>query len=233
MIRFKEIKDSFLQLLFPHVCSGCGSDILNKESMLCMRCIDAMPETNFELHAGNPVEKKFWGRLQLEQAAAHYYFTRESLIQRLMHQFKYKGNKEVGIQLGKMMAESLKNSNRFSIDALVPLPLFTAKEKKRGYNQATILCEGMAESLRVPVLKDVIIRSQHTDTQTKKGRIERWQNMEGKFVLTKPEAIKNKNVLLVDDVVTTGATLEACGAELLKGENVRLSIATLCYAAKS
>ena len=137
--------------------------------MLCMRCIDAMPETNFELHAGNPVEKKFWGRLQLEQATAQYYFTRESLIQHLMHQFKYKGNREVGIQLGKMMGENLKNSNRFPIDALVPLPLFPAKEKRRGYNQATVLCEGMAESLQAPVLKDVIIRSQHTDTQTKKG----------------------------------------------------------------
>jgi len=197
-----------------------------------MRCMEAMPETNFELHAGNPVEKKFWGRLSLQQATAHYYFTRESLMQHLMHQFKYKRNKELGNQLGKIMGDSIKRSGRFKVDALVPLPLFPAKEKRRGYNQATILCEGMAESLQVPVLKDVVIRSQHTDTQTKKGRIERWQNMEGKFVLAKPEAISNKNVLLVDDVVTTGATLEACGAELLKAENVRLSIAALCYASR-
>jgi len=232
MISIREIKDSFVHLLFPHICSGCGSDILNKESMLCMRCIDAMPETNFEIHANNPVEKKFWGRLSLQQATAQYYFVRESLMQRLMHQFKYKKNKELGTQLGRMMGESLKKSNRFTIDALIPLPLFPAKEKKRGYNQAAILCEGIAESLQVQVLKDVIIRPQHTDTQTKKGRIERWQNMEGKFVLAKPEAIANKRVLLVDDVVTTGATLEACGIELLKAENVRLSIAALCYAAR-
>jgi len=232
MIRFHEIKDSFFHLLFPHVCSGCGSDMLNKESLLCMRCIDAMPETNFEIHANNPVEKKFWGRLPFQQATAQYYFIRESLMQRLMHQFKYKKNKELGTQLGRMMGESLKKSNRFTIDALIPLPLFPAKEKKRGYNQATILCEGIAESLQVPVLSDVIIRSQHTDTQTKKGRIERWQNMEGKFVLAKPGAIANKRVLLVDDVVTTGATLEACALELLKGKNVELSIAALCYAAR-
>ena len=232
MISIREIKDSFVHLLFPHICSGCGSDILNKESMLCMRCIDAMPETNFEIHANNPVEKKFWGRLSLQEATAQYYFVRESLMQRLMHQFKYKKNKELGTQLGRMMGESLKKSNRFTIDALIPLPLFPAKEKKRGYNQAAILCEGIAESLQVQVLKDVIIRPQHTDTQTKKGRIERWQNMEGKFVLAKPEAIANKRVLLVDDVVTTGATLEACGIELLKAENVRLSIAALCYAAR-
>ena len=232
MISIKEIKDSFVHLLFPHVCSGCGSDILNKESMLCMRCIDTMPETNFEIHADNPVEKKFWGRLPFQQATAQYYFTRESLMQHLMHQFKYKKNKELGFQLGKLMGESLKNSGRFIVEALIPLPLFPAKEKRRGYNQAAVLCEGIAESLQVPVLKDVIIRPQHTDTQTKKGRIERWQNMEGKFVLTNPGAIANKRILLVDDVVTTGATLEACGLELLDGENVKLSIAALCYAAR-
>ena len=233
MISLSEIKDSFLHLLFPRICDGCGSDILAKESVLCMRCMEAMPETNFELHPDNPVEKKFWGRLSVQQATAQYYFTRESLMQHLMHQFKYKRNKDLGKQLGRMMGESIKKSGRFTIDALVPLPLFPAKEKRRGYNQATILCEGMAESLQVPVLKDVVIRSQHTDTQTKKGRIERWQNMEGKFILDKPELISNKNVLLVDDVITTGATLEACGAELLKAENVKLSIAALCYAAKS
>lgn len=191
-----------------------------------------MPETNFELHAGNPVEKKFWGRLPLQTATAQYYFTRESLMQHLMHQFKYKKNKELGAQLGKMMGESLKRSGRFATDAIIPLPLFAAKEKRRGFNQATILCEGIAESLEVPVLKDIVIRSHHTDTQTKKGRVQRWQNMEGKFILNRPEAIKNKNLLLVDDVVTTGATLEACGAALLQAENVKLSIATLFYATK-
>ena len=232
MIDIKEIKDSFLQLLFPHVCCGCGSDILSRETVLCLRCMEAMPETGFELHADNPVEKKFWGRIRLEHATAQYYFTRESLIQRLMHQFKYKRNRDLGFQLGGLMGASIKKSQRFPVDALIPLPLFSVKEKKRGYNQATILCEGMAERLQVPVLKDVVIRSHHTDTQTKKGRIERWQNMEGKFVLLKPEAVRDKNVLLVDDVITTGATLEACGAELLKAENIKLSIAALCYASR-
>jgi len=233
MVTLNEIKDSFFHLLFPHVCSGCGSDILDKQSTLCIRCMEAMPETNFELRPDNPVEKKFWGRLPIQQATAQYYFTRESLMQHLMHQFKYKRNRELGLQLGQMMGESIKKSGRFAVDALVPLPLFPAKEKIRGYNQATILCEGMAESLKVPVLREVVIRFQHTETQTKKRRIERWQNMEGKFILIKPNVICNKNLLLVDDVVTTGATLEACGAELLKAENVRLSIASLCYAAKN
>jgi len=150
-----------------------------------------------------------------------------------MHQLKYKGNKDLGLQLGRLMANALKNATRFNeIDALVPLPLFPSKEKKRGYNQSTVLCEGMAEILSVPVLDKVITRPQHTETQTKKGRIERWRNIEGKFQLIDPKAIQNKHLLLVDDVVTTGATLEACGNELLAAENVKLSVATLCLASR-
>jgi ComF family protein len=232
MIQLKEIKDSFLHLLFPHVCTGCGSDILNEESVLCMRCMDAMPETNFEIHPNNPVEKTFWGRMPLVGATAQFYFTKESLMQQLMHQFKYKRNKELGLQLGRIMGEQIKRSGRFEADALIPLPLFPAKEKRRGYNQATVLCEGMAETMNIPVLDKVIIRPQHTETQTKKGRIERWKNMEGKFILSDPEAIRNKHLLLVDDVVTTGATLEACGNELLQAVGVRLSVATLCVASR-
>ncbi len=232
MIKLKEIKDSFLHLLFPHVCTGCGNDILNEGTVLCMRCIDAMPETNFEMHPNNPVEKTFWGRLPLMGVTAQFYFTKESLMQHLMHQFKYKANRELGLQLGRIMGEQIKKSGRFAVDALIPLPLFPVKEKKRGYNQATILCEGMAESMGIPVLDKVITRPQHTETQTKKGRIERWKNMEGKFILSNPAAISNKHLLLVDDVVTTGATFEACGNELLKAENVKLSLASLCVASR-
>ena len=231
MISFREIKDSLLHLVFPHVCSGCGSDLLNESSMLCLKCIADMPETNFELHPDNPVEKRFWGRLQLVGGTAQYYFTRESLMQRLMHEFKYRGNKDLGFQLGRMMGESLKKSGRFHPDAIIPLPLFSSKEKRRGFNQSFILCEGISESLQVPVWKDVVKRSSHTDSQTKKGRIDRWRNMEGKFELVNTTSIKNKHVLLVDDVVTTGATLEACGSVLLEAANARLSVATLCYAA--
>ncbi len=232
MIQLKEIKESILQMVFPHVCSGCGSDLLNIESSLCMRCIHTLPETNFEKHAGNPVEKIFWGRLKLESAAATYYFTKESMVQHLMHQFKYKSNKDLCLQMGRMMAHNLKLSDRFRVDALIPLPLFPGKEKRRGYNQATLLCEGIAEIIKVPVLTDVIIRPEHTETQTKKGRVERWKNMDGKFFIIKPDKISGKHLLLVDDVVTTGATLDACGTELLKAGNVKLSIATLCFASR-
>ena len=136
------------------------------------------------------------------------------------------------VQLGRIMGEQIKKSDRFEVDALIPLPLFPAKEKRRGYNQATLLCEGMAKTMNIPVLDKVITRPQHTETQTKRGRIERWKNMEGKFILSNPEAIHNKHIMLVDDVVTTGATLEASGNELLKAEGVRVSVATLCVASR-
>ena len=197
-----------------------------------MRCMDALPETNFESFPGNPVERMFWGRLPLVGATAQFYFTRESLVQHLLHQLKYKGNKDLGLQLGRIMGEQLRLSGRFDADALVALPLFPAKERKRGYNQAAVLCEGMADILHIPVLDKVVIRPQHTSTQTLKGRIERWSNMEGKFILADPGVARNRHILLVDDVVTTGATLEACGNELLQGENTRLSIAALCVATR-
>jgi len=230
MIQLKEIRESFLHLLFPHVCSGCGTDLISEETVLCIHCIANMPETNFHLYPNNPIEKKFWGRLPLASATAQYYFTKESLMQHLMHQLKYKGNKELGKQLGRLMGNDLLASNRFNrIDALIPLPLFAAKEKRRGYNQATVLCEGIAEMMNKEILSDVLIRTQHTETQTKKGRMERWLNMEGKFELLQPGKIQNKHVLLVDDIITTGATLEACGQELMKVDNLKLSLAAFCY----
>jgi ComF family protein len=226
----KEIKDSLLHLVFPHVCEGCGSDVLEIHNELCLKCLSSLPATNFHLHPNNPIEKIFWGRLPLTQGTAQYYFTTESLMQHLIHQLKYKGNKELGVYLGKLMGHALAASNYFSnVDALIPLPLFPAKERKRGYNQATVLCEGMAAILQKPILQDVVRRVSYTDSQTRKNRVERWQNMEGRFELTHPDIIEGKHVLLVDDVITTGATLEACGREILQASNVQLSIATLCF----
>ena len=128
------------------------------------------------------------------------------------------------------MGNALNQSNRFRfIDALIPLPLFPARERKRGYNQALVLCEGIAQVLGKPIFKNAITRTSHTDSQTKKNRVQRWQNMEGRFETTDEEVLKGKHLLLVDDVVTTGATLEACGSVLLEAENVQLSVATLCF----
>lgn len=154
-------------------------------------------------------------------------------MQTLMHSFKYRGNRELGLYLGQLMGHALQASNRFRfVDALVPLPLFPDKEKARGFNQATLLCEGIASVLEKPVLQQAVVRTTHTESQTKKNRLQRWSNMEGRFEVRNPEAINDKHLLLVDDVLTTGATLEACGTELLKGENTRLSVATLCYSSR-
>jgi ComF family protein len=225
------IKDSILQLFYPHVCAGCGTDILPQESSLCIKCLYELPATEFEKHANNPVEKMLSGRLLFDKATAQFYFTKESLIQTLMHAFKYRGNKNLGHQLGVLMGNQLKESNRFdNIEALVPLPLFESKERKRGYNQSTILCKGISEVTNLPVIEDAVIKPQHTDTQTKKNRVDRWKNIEGKFQLIDDSKLRGKHILLVDDVITTGATIEACATALLKADNVFLSIASLCFA---
>jgi len=229
---FRNIPHSLFHLFFPHVCAGCGSDLVSRESFLCLRCLEDLPETNFHLHSDNPIEKIFWGRLPLQNATSQFFFSKGSLMQKLMHQLKYRGNKELGLQLGKLMGMYLKDAGRFNdVEVLIPLPLFPSRERRRGYNQSMVICSGIAEVLKIPVLKDVVVRTQYTETQTKKNRIERWQNMEGRFELKKPNAIANKHILLVDDVVTTGSTLEACGSQLTNAGCSSVSVATLCYAA--
>lgn len=233
MHTLKNILNDFSHLFFPQVCAGCGTDILSADALLCMYCFYQLPVTNFHLYANNPVEQIFYGRLPVKNASSYCYFTKNSLIQRVIFQIKYKGNKELGYFAGKLMGESLMQNNRFdNIDGIVPLPLFAAREKRRGYNQAAVLCDGISALTGIPVLKNAVTRVRHTETQTHKNRIERWYNMEGRFELQDAEAISNKHILLVDDVITTGATLEACGSTLLKIKNTRLSILTLAYSVK-
>lgn len=228
-----ETARSLFHLFFPHCCAGCGSDVISNEQLLCLSCINRLPLTNFHLYAENPVQHIFRGRLPLVNATSYLYFTKDSLLQHLMHQFKYNNRKDIGAWFGKRIGEALKASNRFSMpDALLPIPLFAARERKRGYNQAHILCTAMAEAMGLPVLKDIVFRSVFTETQTRKNRIERWQNMEGKFSLKDAASIQGKHLLLVDDVITTGATLEACGQALLAAGDVRLSVATMGIASR-
>jgi ComF family protein len=189
-----------------------------------------MPQTGFEKYPRNPAEKMFWGRMNLESASAQFYFTKDSIMQSLMHELKYRGNKDLGIQLGTIMGQQIQRSARFPVNGLIPLPLFPGKQKRRGYNQAGLLCRGMAAIMNIPVFDKAVSRPAHTETQTRKGRIERWKNIEGKFMIKNISEIKGKHLLLVDDVVTTGATLESCGNELLKAGNIKLSVATLCMA---
>lgn len=226
----KKSLSNFLHLFYPHNCEGCGTDILFDKQFLCAKCVHDLPKTVFFAHQTNPIEKLFYGRLNLHAAGSLYYFTKDALVQHLLVQLKYKGNKECGYFLGRMMGHSLLESNRFTdIDLLLPLPLHAKKEHIRGYNQATLLCEGIQEVLQKPIVTDAVSRIRFTETQTQQNRVSRWQNMEGIFAVTQPDLLTNKHILLVDDVITTGATLEACGAAILEIEGVLLSIASAAY----
>jgi ComF family protein len=233
MQALKKIFQNTAHMFYPHVCTGCGSDILPKENLLCARCLNNLPVTGFAFHPGNPVEEIFWGRLNLKAAHSEYYFDKDALIQHLVHQLKYKSNQSIGLYLGEMMGKTLISSKRFdTIDAIIPLPLYAEKERKRGYNQAAIICNGMSQVMNIPVITNKLLRQRYTETQTKKHRTERWENVEGSFIINDPDSLKGKHLLLIDDVVTTGATLDAAGIALLKISSVSLSIATLTIASR-
>ena len=226
----KKLLSFLLQLFYPHQCLGCKSDFLRLDHLLCSRCIHQLPETGFFTKENNPVEKAFYGRIRLEQAAALYYFTKNSLVQTLMIQLKYRGNRDAGLFLGRMIGNAIRTSSRFTdIDYLIPLPLNPKKQFKRGYNQAELICKGISEVCSIPLLTEAVARKQFTESQTTQNRLARWLNMEGVFEVRHPEQLINKHILLVDDVITTGATLEACGSYILAVPGTRLSIATAAY----
>ena len=223
--------ENTIHLFYPHTCTGCGSDLLPKKELLCIRCLHQLPHTGFENEKNNPVENIFIGRIPLQAAYSEFYFSKGQLIQHLIHQLKYKKDKEIGFYLGEIMGMHLLKSDLFkNLDYLLPLPLYPDKEFKRGYNQAEIICDGIAKSLQVPVHNKNLIRHRFTETQTKKHRTERWKNVSGSFAIKDIEKLKGKSILLVDDVITTGATLEACCEILQKVPGLKISVATLAFA---
>lgn len=224
---------SFSHLLFPHVCRGCGSDLLEAHQYLCLHCIADLPLTHFAAHENNPVEKTFWGRIEIKSAMSLLYFTPRSLVQHLVHQVKYNGQQRLAHWLGIMMGNEISGSGRFgNIDMVIPLPLYTTREKERGYNQSALLASGISEIIKAPVMEKSMLRIHASSTQTHKSRSERWQNVDGLFRLKKGFFPEGKNILLVDDVITTGATLDACGSAINKIPGTSLYIATLAYALK-
>jgi ComF family protein len=221
---------SLLHLFFPFTCCGCGTDLIREKELFCLWCQASTPVTGFEILADNPIEKIFWGRMEIQAGSAHMYFTNGSFLRHGLHLLKYKGKKEIGIYFGRMMGNALKHADRFrNCEIIVPLPLFTEREKKRGYNQAAMIAAGISEELKIPVLTDAVIRTKSTESQTRKTRIQRWENMSSKFEVRDNAKISGKHILLVDDVITTGASIEACGLALLEISGLKLSVACLAY----
>lgn len=228
----KDIVEGLAHLFFPHTCRGCHFTLAERADFLCFRCRFNLPFTGFEGQFDNPVEKIFLGRVRIESATSLLFFNAGSLTQELIHQIKYRDEPDLAVALGRLMGEKLGFSGRFSeIDAIIPLPLFKSRERKRGYNQAERLAKGISESLNKPVWKDLIARRRATSTQTKKNRMDRWSNVEGMFEIQSSRSVKGMKLLLVDDVLTTGATLEAC-AEPLKVAGASIYISTLAFAMK-
>lgn len=223
----------FRQLFFPHFCLGCGSDNLSAADQLCLQCTCLLPHTEFANMALNPVEQAFEGRVPFRFAFSEFYFSKGQLIQTLIHQLKYNGNKNIGLYLGTLMGASLLLSPRISLpDLLIPLPLHAAKEFKRGYNQAALLCQGISEKTGIPTNCNAVIRSRQTATQTKKHRTERWTNVDGSFSTPGSSVLQGKHILLVDDVITTGATLEACAQTILTSPGTSISFAAIAFASR-
>jgi len=224
----RDVFSDFATLFFPDYCLGCSSSLLKDEDVLCSKCLLDLPKTDYWLRDENPITKKFFGRLPLKHGSAFLRFRKEGIVQHLLHQLKYKNHPEVGQKLGKIFGNKLKSTNAV-FDLIVPLPLHPSRQRRRGYNQSAKIAEGLSESLQIPY-KEVCSRTVNTTTQTKKNRMERWENIHDVFVVKNPEQVQGKKILLVDDIITTGATLEACGQELIKAGCSELSIACIAEA---
>lgn len=226
-----DLWDDFLSLLFPRLCCGCGTHLMRNENLLCTECYVSIPRTDYHLSEENPVAKLFWGRCNISRTAAFSYYTKGSRIRKIIHTLKYKGIKEIGTEMGRIYGASLKSSQFLEgIDIIIPVPLHYSRERKRGFNQCDLICEGLSEISGIGVRKDILKRVSMSDTQTKRSRYERWLNVDGIFEVTDPESIEGKHLLVVDDVITTGSTIEACASELLKIKDVRVSVIALAVA---
>lgn len=225
-----KILSDFLDLFYPRTCAACGFNLIHNEKLICTKCLFFLPKTNFHKDIDNPVARLFWGRVKIEYASAYFYFNKGSRFRKLIHQLKYKGQKQIGFELGRQFGFNLAESLFNEIDVIIPVPLHPKKEKKRGYNQSECIALGIADAMKKQVETKLIFRSVATQTQTKKTRIERWENVEDIFHLSNVQALEGKHVLLVDDVVTTGSTLEACSKAILAAKNTKVSIVALAVA---
>ncbi len=218
-------------LFLPRRCAGCDTGLMRFETGLCLACLDDLPRARFHDDAKNRVEQLFWGKAQLHAASSFLLFTPGGMVQSMLHRLKYGYDREIGMLLGRAMAEELMNSERFrDVQVLVPVPLHPSKKRKRGYNQCDVIVEGMRQVWPIAPTAQELMRVVKTPTQTRKGRLDRWRNVANAFQVHDPEALRGKHVLLVDDVVTTGATLEGCIRALEVIPDVRISVCTVACA---
>ncbi len=221
---------SLIEIFFPELCLACGRKLFLHEKYLCLHCMFDLPKTRFHDNPENKVVQLFWGRVRIEQATSWLFFRKGSRYQRLIHHLKYKGAREIGSVMGKWMGFDLKDTKFNEIDLIVPVPLHPAKLRQRGYNQSEWIAAGLSDALKKPMLTNCLVRKRYTATQTRKSRYGRWQNVEDIFGVAECATLAGKHILVVDDVVTTGSTLEAAATALLEGGAGKVSIATLAYA---
>ncbi|MEG2666673.1 MAG: phosphoribosyltransferase family protein [Bacteroidales bacterium] len=222
----------FFDFIYPKVCSGCGALLMQPEQILCTYCLSHLPYTQYETLLKNPVFLNFCGRIPILDACSLLYFHKGGRVQHLLHLLKYDYRPDIGLFLGKLLGEKLAEISSFqNIDVLVPVPLHPKKIKKRGYNQCDLLIKGMQPYFHAEIQNHLLNKKEYTESQTQKNRTHRWDNVHSSFALstenTQIQNLTGKHILLIDDVITTGATLESCARELLKIPNVNISIATI------
>ena len=229
-VNLKTLLYDFSTLIYPELCYCCETSLVKQEKLICTNCFVKIPRTHYHLISGNPIEKIFWGRVKVEKATSYFFFQKGSNYQHLLHSLKYKGVRDIGVELGRNFGNELNQTSYFDdVDLIVPVPLHPKKEKKRGYNQSFAIAEGLSGAIHKPVESKVLIRKHFSQTQTRKGRFARWENVSELFDVKNLVTFEGKHILLVDDVVTTGSTLEACAQAVLKCPGAKVSIVTLAY----
>lgn len=227
----QEIIKDFISLIYPHYCVACSQSLIKGEEIVCTGCLLDMPKTNFHKVDKNPLLERLALRMPLTHAFAYYHFKKGSKVQELLHSLKYHNHPEIGVRLGKVMAQELvKEGFENAFEIIVPVPLHPSRKRARGYNQSEEFAKGISEVLKIPYTENFVKRKVKTQTQTRKSKLYRWQNVSEVFEMKNGEEVRGKRVLLVDDVVTTGATLEACANTLIKAGCSELSIACIAEA---
>lgn len=229
--KLKSYWDGFTAIVYPKMCLACGQPLVRGEEFVCSECMYHIPRTDYHLNKENMVAQLFYGRIDLVFATSYFGFDKGGILQKLMHHLKYKGEKGIGEILGKHLGMGLKQSPFLPpLDCIIPVPLHKKRLRKRGYNQSEHIAIGMASVLNVPVNTSTLIRTTYKSSQTKLTKEERWKNVSDNFMINSKQQLNNKHVLIVDDVLTTGATIEACYNALSTIEGIRISVATLARA---